>query len=180
MEVPDLGSSTVLSLNDHVSVVDQIEVSLIWKCWDDVEISLNIESKSIIELALGWFTLPFISIDNVELLIDGILLSVDTNVSVFLIDSTLNFNDLSFLVDNWGTLVSKELPPSWVGSCTSDISWSTIWLDIKRMRFPVVVLNGLWDSIKIPLLLSDVVSPSLQSNIVGTNAFKNSLEWKSW
>jgi hypothetical protein len=31
MEVPELTLSSVSSLDDHVSVVDQVEVSLIWK-----------------------------------------------------------------------------------------------------------------------------------------------------
>jgi hypothetical protein len=180
VEVPDLGSSTVWNLNDHISVVNKIKISVIWKCWNDVEVSFNIESKSVIELSLGWLTLPLINIDDIKLLIYGILLSIHTNVSIFCINSSLNFNDLSFLVDNWGTLVSEELPPSWVGSSASDIGWTTVWLDIKWMWLPVVVLNGLWNSIKIPLLSSNILSPSLQPNIVGTMAFKNSLECKSW
>jgi len=31
MEVPDLGSSTISSLDDHISVVDQIKVSVVWE-----------------------------------------------------------------------------------------------------------------------------------------------------
>jgi hypothetical protein len=52
-------------------------------------------------------------------------------------------------------------------------------LDIKRVGFPVVILDGLGDLIKVPLLGSGVLSPSLQGNIVGTLALSNSLEWKS-
>jgi hypothetical protein len=36
MEVPDLGSSTVSYLNDHVSVVDDILVSIVWELGDYV------------------------------------------------------------------------------------------------------------------------------------------------
>jgi hypothetical protein len=31
VEVPDLGSSAVWNLDDHIPVVDEIEVSVIWK-----------------------------------------------------------------------------------------------------------------------------------------------------
>jgi len=31
VEVPDLGSSTVWNLDDHISVVDQVKVSVIWE-----------------------------------------------------------------------------------------------------------------------------------------------------
>jgi hypothetical protein len=31
MEVPDLGSSTIWNLDDHIPVVDQVKVSVIWK-----------------------------------------------------------------------------------------------------------------------------------------------------
>jgi len=46
------------------------------------------------------------------------------------------------------------------------------------VRLPVVVLDGLGDSIEVPLLCSSIVSPSLQPNIVGTVALNNSVEWK--
>jgi hypothetical protein len=31
MEVPDLGSSTIGSLDDHVPIVDEIKVSVVWQ-----------------------------------------------------------------------------------------------------------------------------------------------------
>jgi hypothetical protein len=46
------------------------------------------------------------------------------------------------------------------------------------MRFPVVVLDGLRDSIEVPLLGFGVVSPSLKGYIVCTNALNNSVEWE--
>jgi hypothetical protein len=97
-----------------------------------------------------------------------------------LINSSLNFENLSFLVHNLSSLVSEELPPSWGGSGTSHISWSTVWLDIKWVALPVVALNGLGYLIEEPLLLSGTRSPSLEPDIVGTVAFSNSLEWQSW
>ena len=99
MEVPFLRFSSVSNLDDHVSIIDQIKVPLVWKRGDDIEISFNVEAKSFVHLSLGWFTFPLIGIDEIPLLIDLILLSVHTNVSVLLINSTLNFQDLSFLID---------------------------------------------------------------------------------
>jgi hypothetical protein len=43
----------------------------------------------------------------------------------------------------------------------------------------VVILNCLRDIIEVPLLGSGVLSPSLQGNIVGTNALDDSLHWQS-
>lgn len=36
------------------------------------------------------------------------------------------------------------------------------------MRSPVVVLNGLRNFVKVPLLCFDIVSPSLQPDVVGS------------
>jgi hypothetical protein len=47
------------------------------------------------------------------------------------------------------------------------------------VRLPVVVLDGLRDFIKVPLLCSYILSPSLEPHIVGAMAFSNSLHWKS-
>jgi len=47
------------------------------------------------------------------------------------------------------------------------------------VRLPVVVLDCLGDIIEVPLLSSNVLSPSLQGNIVSTDALDNSLHWHS-
>jgi len=47
------------------------------------------------------------------------------------------------------------------------------------MRFPVVVLECLGDTIEEPLLGGNVLSPSLEPDVVGTMALSNSLEWQS-
>jgi len=31
VEVPDLGSSSIWNLNDHIPVVDKVEISVVWK-----------------------------------------------------------------------------------------------------------------------------------------------------
>jgi hypothetical protein len=112
MEIPHLGLSTVWNLDHHVSVVDQVKISVVWELRNYVEISFDVKSKSVIELSFSWLTLPFVNIDDIPLLEDLILVSSDTNVSVFGVNTTLNFEDLSFLVHNLSSLVFEELPPS--------------------------------------------------------------------
>jgi len=100
MEVPDLGSSSIWNLDDHISIVNQVEVSVIWELGDNVEISLNIETESLIELTLSWFSLPFINIDDVPLLVDSSVLVIDHDVSVLSINCTLDIKYLSSLIDD--------------------------------------------------------------------------------
>jgi hypothetical protein len=118
------------------------------------------------------------------LLSDLILSSSDNlNISVLSISVealVLNLKHLTLLIDNVSTFSFPDLPPSWVGSGTSDISWSTVRLDVKWVWFPVVVLDGLWGHIEVPLLRFVVISLSLQPNVVGTMAFNNSIHWKFW
>ena len=77
-----MGLSTIWCLDDHVSVVDEIKVSSVWELGDNVEVSLDIESESVTELSLSWLTLPFISIDNVPLLVDLSVFVMNNDVSV--------------------------------------------------------------------------------------------------
>jgi len=44
---------------------------------------------------------------------------------------------------------------------------------------PVVVLDGLGDLIEVPLLSSNVLSPSVEPDIVSTVALSNSIHWES-
>jgi len=43
---------------------------------------------------------------------------------------------------------------------------------------PVVVLDGLGDSVEVPLLGLSIVSPSLEPDVVGTVALNHSVEWE--
>jgi hypothetical protein len=112
MEVPHLLSSSVSSLDAHVSVIINFEVSVVWKLRDDVEVSFNIESELLVQFALSWFSLPFISIYDVPLLVDLAILWSGFNVSVFSIDISLDMNDLTFLIDNESIFILPHLPPS--------------------------------------------------------------------
>jgi len=121
MEVPYLSISSVWSLNDHVSVVDQIKVSVLFHLRYNVEIFFNNKTVFFIELSLYWFTLPFINVDNVPLLVKTIVSSLNTNVSVLLVDVANNFHDFTSLVDNVMVLEPEHLPPSRVSSSASQV-----------------------------------------------------------
>jgi hypothetical protein len=100
VEVPNLSVSSIWCLDDHISIVDQVKVSVIWQLRNDVEWSLNKESKLLVKLSFLRFTLPFVNVHDVPLLPEAILLFVYTNVSLFSINVSDDFQDLSFLVDN--------------------------------------------------------------------------------
>jgi hypothetical protein len=85
-----LGVSSIWSLNDKVSVVDQVKVSMRCQCCNNVEISFDIKSKSFIELSFSWFTLPFVSIDDIKLLVDFSMFVVNNDFSAFTINSSRN------------------------------------------------------------------------------------------
>jgi hypothetical protein len=100
MEVKDLCPSSIWSLNDHVSVsVDQIKVSVFLQLRNDVEVFFNNKSKLFIELSLFGLSLPFINIDDVPLLVKSVVSTVYTNVSVFSINISYDFQDFTLLVD---------------------------------------------------------------------------------
>jgi len=54
----------------------------------DVEVSLNIETEVLVEFSLSWVSLPFISIDDVPLLVDLSMFVINNDISVFTILST--------------------------------------------------------------------------------------------
>jgi hypothetical protein len=112
MEVPDLSISTIWYLNDHISVVDQVKVSVSRQCRLNVEWSFNIETEVFIEFTLLWLLWILISIDDVPLLVNLSMLLVDHNILVFSIDSSLDIKDLVVVIDDESVLSSEELPPS--------------------------------------------------------------------
>jgi hypothetical protein len=88
VEVPDLGASSVWYLDDHVSVVNEIEVSVILHLRDNVEWSFNVETEVFIEFTLLWLIWIFISIDDIPLLVDFSVLAPCKNVSVLSINTS--------------------------------------------------------------------------------------------
>ena len=95
-----------------------------------MEIFLYNKSELFVELSLFRILLPFIYIDDVPLLMKSIVSSVDTDVSVLLVNITNDFHNFSSFVDNIMILESEHLPPSGVGCCASEIVRSTIALNI--------------------------------------------------
>jgi hypothetical protein len=90
MEVPDLSSSTIWCLKGEVSVIDDIKIFVCFHLRYDIEVSFDNESEIFVEFSLLWFTLPFINVDNVPLLVDSTVLVVNSDVSVFLINISNN------------------------------------------------------------------------------------------
>jgi len=79
---------------------------------NNVEVSLNNQTEFLIELSLSGFSLPLVSIDNVPLLVDTVVLVLNFDVSVFSINIALDMHYLSFFIGNIDTFVSEHLPPS--------------------------------------------------------------------
>jgi hypothetical protein len=91
VEVPNLSISSIGSLKSKVSVINQVKVLVSFHFRDDMEWSFNIETELFVKFSLSWFALPFISIDDVPLLVKSVGLVVYSNVSVFSINVSLNF-----------------------------------------------------------------------------------------
>jgi len=75
MEIPDLSVSSVWCLDNKVSVVDKIKVSVGWELRDNVEWSFNVKTKLFVEFSFHWISLPFIKIDDIPLLVESIVSS---------------------------------------------------------------------------------------------------------
>jgi len=113
MEVPDLSLSTIWNLDNHISVVDQVKVSVLWQFRNNIEVSLDVKTELFVELSLDGFTLPFINIDDVPLLVDFTMCLVNNDVLLFSVNSTSNIKYLGILdVPNESTFKLEELPPS--------------------------------------------------------------------
>jgi hypothetical protein len=114
MEVPDLSLSSIWCLNDHVSVVDEIEISVTWHRRDNIEISFYIKSELLVQLSLLWL-IVLVYIHDLPLLSEILVSGIYHDISLLLIGSlflVLNFENLSFLVNNVSTFSSEDLPPS--------------------------------------------------------------------
>jgi hypothetical protein len=95
-----------------LSGVDEIKVSVFFQLGNDIEWSFNIKAELLVEFSLNWFSWVFISVDNIPLLIDLTMLSVGNDVGIFIVFSSFNIEDLSFLVDKEWTFIGPKLPPS--------------------------------------------------------------------
>jgi hypothetical protein len=59
-----------------------------------MEISFNIETEVFAVLSLTWFTLPSVSIDEIELLVLSSMSLPGVKVSVFSVNTSLNIHNL--------------------------------------------------------------------------------------
>ena len=87
VEIPDLGLSSIWCLNDHVSVANQVKVSVFGQLGDNVEVSLNEETEVFVKFSLLWFLWIFISEDDVPLLVDLSCLCYNLDVLVLLVNA---------------------------------------------------------------------------------------------
>ena len=78
VEIPGLSVSSIWSLDHHVSVVNEVKVSVSLQSRNDIEWSFDIHTIFFIELSFSWFTLPLISVDDVPLLMHLLILVLVT------------------------------------------------------------------------------------------------------
>jgi hypothetical protein len=112
VEVPNLSSSSVRDLDDHVPVVNEIKISVIWELRNNMEVSLNVKSELLVELSLGWFFLILVNIDDFPSLVDFAILILNNDVSIFNVNSSGDSNYLASFIYDKVILVSEKLPPS--------------------------------------------------------------------
>jgi len=136
-----------------------------------MEWSVNVHSP-IFAVSRCWYRFGFINIEDSPLLLYIIILSDSSNLSVFRINTTLNFKDCSSFVDNPPFLVFEELIPSWISFICISISSSNIqWKIRESNRF-----DGLRNLIKSPHLFFLVVFSCLDYKILATIYWDNSIE----
>jgi hypothetical protein len=112
VEVPDLGVSTIWSLDDHVSVVDEIKVSVGCHLGNNMERSFNVETEVWVEFSLLWILWVFISIDEIPLLVETVLSLFHSEELALVVLVVLDCDDQASLIDDVMALVSEQLPPS--------------------------------------------------------------------
>jgi len=96
------------------------------------------QSPVLIQVTLFEICWHFISVDDVPCLTNLSVLVVDTDVSVFSINISLDGHDLSFVIDKHVALPSEELEPSSIGGSHVQVVRVTIALDGDRSAFPIV------------------------------------------
>jgi hypothetical protein len=107
MEVPFLGVSSISSLDDHVSAVNNIKISSWSQFGDNVEWSFDVETEHFVKFSLFWLSWVNISVDDIPLLVDSLMFVPDNDVSVLGINSTMDIHGLSSLIDDVSALKSE-------------------------------------------------------------------------
>jgi len=135
----------------------------------------NNQSPVLVQVTLFEICWHFISVDDVPCLTNFAVFVVDSDVSVFSINISLDSHDLSFVIDKHIALPSEELEPSSIGGSHVQVVRVTIALDGDRSGFPLVRLNGLSLIIQVEHLSFVGCSQGLESQIMSTDAFDNSV-----
>jgi hypothetical protein len=113
VEIPLLSISSIWSLDDHISVVDQVEISIGFECRDNIECAINVKTELLVKLTLSWFLFILIYIDNSPSLLNLSIPVHDYDILVLIVNSSRNFNDLSSIIGNESIILkSEKLPPS--------------------------------------------------------------------
>jgi hypothetical protein len=113
VEIPLLSISSIWSLDDHISVVDQVEISIGFECRNNIECAINVKTELLVKLTLSWFLLILIYIDNSPSLLNLSIPVHDYDILVLIVNSSRNFNDLSSIIGNESIILkSEKLPPS--------------------------------------------------------------------
>jgi len=107
VEIPDLSVSSIWSFEYHISVVNEIKVSVWWHLGNNVEWSFNIKTEIFVEFSLLWIFWVFISIDKIPLLVEAIDSLFNIEILVLVICAWLDSNNLTSLIDNIMALISE-------------------------------------------------------------------------
>ena len=141
-----------------------------------MEWSINFHTPILVHITILEIIWHFIDVDDVPCLTNFTVLVVDSDVSVFSINISLDGHDLFvFDIDKLVALPSEELEPSSIGGSCVQVARFTVTLDSDRSVFPIVVYNGLSLIIQEELLCFVRFSQGLESQMMSSNAFDNSV-----
>jgi hypothetical protein len=112
MEPEGLSLSSISGLDHESSVWKKIKISVSAQSGNNMEISFNVQTESLVEFTLSWVSLPLILIGDIPLLRNMGLFVLSVDVSLLSINITLYPHDLSSFVGKIGTLHFEHLPPS--------------------------------------------------------------------
>jgi len=173
-----LSLPSISLVNDNI-VVSNVEVSLTWELGDDGEFLSNVHTPVSPPLSIFEWSLESIQVDDVPLLVKGIVSLEHDNVLAFNISVTRNIHGSSiFDVDNSSIVILEKLEPSGVCGPDLKVGRSTTILDVNRLG----VLSNRLDSLGTWIKEEDLVvvlSVVSLDNQVSTSNSQYSLHWES-
>jgi len=111
--------------------------------------------------------------------VHSVISGIDNNISVVCINSTTNFNNLSFLINNISILYVKELPPSCIGSCNVKLVVTSFIWNVDWFCSVCLWLDGSCQMIKVEDLMSIVFLLILEIQVASWSYSQCSMFWKS-